>query len=230
MLRNVSCVLAMLCFCAFLSAPAFARPDQGSLAISCSNCHSRNLAGTPISITGNTTTANPTETPGLGKTDRGTVPVYQAAPGSTVTLQFSFTPVAGGATAGGVASNNGIDFALKGFDQTGVVNGSAPNFTKGANSLGTWTDRARTPDWWYTSPIPTFRYNGSTILMDCNINLGSAIPQDYYEFAIQAAGGNEDWSTTQYFYIQVVPEPVTLGLLALGAGGLLLKRYRRRSA
>lgn len=189
--KKLGC-LASLCAILSLGTSAMAFPTESS-AISCADCHSRILPASAITITDADTTADPTET--AGEPDLGPLPTYQVSPGQTVRLSFDFS---------GTEVSNGDPYgaSFKGFDQTGVVNGSVPDFTHAATpGLITWTDNLHAPpNWWYT---PFLTWDGTTTPLDYYLSVGANTPADYYDLAFQVAGGGEDWSSEQHFYLQV---------------------------
>jgi len=137
-----------------------------------------------------------------GKTDRGTLPTYQASAGDTVKLSFNFNSSSPAIFAGDLMAAS-----IKGLDQTGVESGGIGGLTHATSPAGTtnWTDKSSTPDWWYTpSPYPSYT-KGTTKSFDFYLSIGANAPADFYDLAFQVGGGPETWSAEQHFYLQILP-------------------------
>jgi hypothetical protein len=189
------------------AAPGWAH--SGSTSPTCSSCHGNNRAGAAL-VTNYDLTANPAEM--NGKTDRGALKVYQFQPGQTRTLTFQVA---------GLSTNDKFAGVFKGFDATGVVNGGTLNFTGDTNG---WTYSAGSPPWDYT---PTFTYAGTKTL-SFNLKVNAGTPQDYYDMDFMMGDGTAGAYSEEHFYVQVLPEPATLGMLAAGMGVMLWRRRARR--
>lgn len=109
------------------------------------------------------------------------------------------------------------------------LNGNAFKFTADP----TWTRKTDyNNETYYYSPMSS--YTGTTQSFSFNITIDPTTKPDYYLLNFQTGiyqnpvSGQVGIHGLEQFYIQVVPEPVTLTLLGLGAGVLAVSRRCRR--
>lgn len=215
-------VLAALVF----QAPALATPDRG---FDCRLCHGGQAApDSRISLVGADGTANPTEPP--GGTDRGTLPVFQVAPGQTETIEVRLNNLL-------QPGDDHVHYDLSltdAYQRGGFATGENLSYT------GDWHRRTDTAGmvWYHLVEVlgtpPNIQYEPfewhEAIPHRIRITPAATAREDFYEFAMSWAGGRgrpggEVLDAGRVFFlVQVVPEPASLSLLALGAAALLRRR------
>lgn len=191
---------AVLC----LVSNGYATPGSGA---GCSGCHTTARPGLVSVINADATVDVPSDG------GFGALPVYHMVPGGTATLQFELT-------GAGMSSGETYDLRVARFDEGGVVNGETLIYTPD----GTW--RSRAGGTYFTAPGGVKDWGGP-IAFSFNLMADAAAPEDVYRLDVMAAGPDGMWSDGQSFYVDVVPEPATLGLLGLGVASLVI-RHRKK--
>ena len=197
---------SIVCLCVLMALTTISMAYSGAYGPTCSGCHATPQAG-KLSVTGNSGTANPVEA--AGKPDGGTLPVYIVTQGGTTTLK---------AQVSNWQSGGMYAVLLEGFDSASVTSSAnnVINFTPDP----TWTYASGSPSWYYT-PNQTF---GGTATMAYNMTVSPTTPVGYYEMSFLIGGPYGTTSTP--FYVDVIPEPMTVVVVAVGAGAVLLRRRR----
>jgi hypothetical protein len=190
-----------------LASVAGAYPTY-STASNCGNCHSSSVDGSIVPYHADSNAV-------FGGTNYA---VFQATPGVSKALQYQIT-------SAGLNSGDLYAVSFLGFDSNGT-SGRKLVFSY-ADVAGQWTDKkAAAPDWWYT-PSPYLTFSGSAQNGDFILKVDPNTPAGYYPVEFMMGGQTGQVWGAAPFYVQVVPEPVTLGLL--GAGALMLIVRKRRS-
>ena len=165
---------------------AFGLPTYGA---NCAGCHTGSR-GT-ITITGNSTTANPAEA--CTVPDRGTLPVFTVAPGGTKALT---------ATLSGITSGAHYALVFKGLESNAVQNCGVLGYSDDA----TWNKRSSTAPVYYTQPLTgTFYTWPGNASYNYSLVAGAATPADYYDLVFAVAGNDSTglFYKEAHFYVQV---------------------------
>ena len=164
------------------------------------------------------------------------LPMFEVTAGGTISLNELVNPT-GGDDFGVALSGKITDAGNRIGTQTLLPTGSVTGLNNAANLLkftadSSWTARTRTSGTttvqWYTIGGEGYQTSG---LKSFNMSVDATTPSDYYQLSFATAGGAEDWSDAESFYVHVVdavPEPSTLLIMGFGAVGLLVWRRRKR--
>ncbi len=180
-----ACVIALVV--SFLCHVSLGHPGSGA---NCGACHNHMGYAPGVTTVKNfTLTADPKEM--AGKTDLGTLKVYQVPRGGTATLTVEVN---------GLAAGNAYATDLGDFGQTGVVGGNSLVFRADT----TWTKlSSQTPNYYvtpkYTFDVPrTFTYT---------IGVNPSTLPDYYEMFFQTGvlSTVPGIHGMEQFYLQVLP-------------------------
>ena len=168
-----------------------------------------------LNVVNHDTTADPDES-GTGATDRGTLKVFQVVAGQTKTLSVDLQQI---------GDEDKYAVELKRLEVAGVENAGTLVFAADA----AWTQHNGPPDWWTDPGFNGYTWPGGPSSFDFDITVDGSTPNDFYDLEFAVAGKEPLFYGDEHFYLQVVPEPTSMAILSLIAGGgILLSSIRRR--
>ncbi|MCC6123852.1 MAG: PEP-CTERM sorting domain-containing protein [Pirellulales bacterium] len=179
---------------------------------------------------------NPNPRKDTGASDTAPLPVFEVVAGETVDLKEL---VKATGDEYGVALVGRITDPANRYGTISLVSGNVSGSLNDAgNKLVFTTDSAwvtkpssGTNPKWYTQGA--FAGAATDQTFTYRMAVGASTPPDYYPLTFATAGGAEDWSDMQSFYLCVlapVPEPSTIALLGFAAVGLIVWRRGKRTA
>ena len=172
---------------------AFALPTYGA---NCASCHTGGAQGT-ITITGNDTTANPTEACSVA--DQGVQSVFVVTQGSSRALT---------ATLAGLSTGTNYALVVKGFESDAVHNCGVLAYSDDP----AWNKRSTSPPVYYTQPLSTLFYTWpASSTFSFNLVAGAGTPVDHYDLIFATAGMTPSGTlfyTQHHLYVQVVAPAV----------------------
>jgi hypothetical protein len=170
-----------------------AEPAWGA---SCLSCHSVLVEGL-VAVTGEDGQADPDES-GTGATDRGTLPVFQVAPGQSALLQLELL---------GLATDDTYAVELHRLSYPGVEGSGVLVYTPSCD-WAYWD----VPGRHFTDPAVAYRWGSGPAAWTFEITVAADADEDYYDLVFAVAGkqvaGGELFYSEQHFYLQVVREPI----------------------
>ena len=197
----------------FVATPGFAKPDFGR---DCKGCHGIIEGGTEdssvIDVFDHDTVID------LAADTRGELKVFQVAQGGTRTLSVE---ILGDSNSLPLSSFDTYAVQLKRFEVLGVENGGVLTYTPD----GTWFFQTGTEEPNLLAPYFTdpedrgFFWGFGPTAFTFDITVDANTPVDYYdlEFAVAGRLDSDDspFYGDEHFYLQVIPEPTTLAILAV---------------
>lgn len=170
--------------------PAFAAPAWGA---NCLSCHDVVLTNV-ISVMGEDTQADPDES-ATGAPDRGTLPTYQAQPGSIKTLQVEVF---------GLNLEDVYAVELKRLRSPGVVAEEVLEFS-GDCLWAYWGEPGR----YFTQPPVSFSWGTGPTVFSFDVTVDPGAQEDYHDLVFAVAGRgattHELFYAETHFYLQILP-------------------------
>lgn len=196
------------------STVATARPSNGR---DCSTCHTGGSLGLDIpEVVGFDAFADPDESL-TGATNRGLLKVFTVMPGESIDISARVDL--------GTFLNYAFAIELKRMETLGVEHGGSLKFTPDSDwNLQIGVENVDPTRPYYTIPAMDGIFFTSPPTFTFSMLIDPETPMDYYDLEFAVAGQPGEFYGDEHFYLRVIPEPETWGLIAAGIAGLHMRR------